>query len=43
MLRSLGKAEVEDIIATEGVIKVDCEFCNAEYVFDKDQAEKLFE
>ena len=43
LLRSLGKAEVEDIIATEGVIKVDCEFCNAEYVFDKDQAEKLFE
>lgn len=43
MLRSLGKAEVEDIIAKEKAIKVGCEFCNAEYVFTKEEAEKLFE
>ena len=42
MLRSLGKAEIDAIIAEEGVIKVNCEFCNAEYVFDKAQAEELF-
>ena len=42
ILRSLGKAEVDAIIAEEGVIKVNCEFCNAEYVFDKSQAEELF-
>lgn len=36
ILASLGKAELEDIIAKEKVIKVSCEFCGKEYVFGKD-------
>lgn len=42
LLISLGKAETEDIIAKEGQISVKCEFCEKEYVFNKDDVEKLF-
>ena len=42
LLISLGKAEAEDIIAKEGQISVKCEFCEKEYVFNKDDVEKLF-
>lgn len=42
LLISLGKEETEDIIAKEGEIRVKCEFCEKEYVFDKDDVEKLF-
>lgn len=41
-LRLLGKTEIDDIIKTQGNIKVTCEFCNAEYTFDKEEAERLF-
>jgi molecular chaperone Hsp33 len=43
VLISLGKDEINDIIDKEGVVKVGCQFCNKEYVFDKNDAEKLFE
>lgn len=39
---SLGKDEAFDIIEKEGSIKVGCQFCNKEYVFTKEDAEKLF-
>lgn len=42
MLISLGKAEIDDIIKTEGEVKVSCQFCDKVYVFDKKQAEELF-
>jgi molecular chaperone Hsp33 len=33
-LISLGEAELRSILADEGEIKVDCEFCNTHYTFD---------
>jgi molecular chaperone Hsp33 len=42
MLRNLGRAEVEGILADEGVVEVRCEFCNAGYRFDAVDAEQLF-
>jgi molecular chaperone Hsp33 len=42
MLRNLGRAEVEGILADEGVVEVHCEFCNAGYRFDAVDAEQLF-
>ncbi len=41
-LYSLGKSEVDDIIKEQGEIKVSCQFCNKEYVFNKEQAEEIF-
>ena len=41
VLRSLGRAEVEDILAKEGRITADCEFCNHRYTFDAVDAERL--
>ncbi len=41
VLRSLGRAEVEDILAKEERITVDCEFCNRRYTFDAVDAERL--
>jgi molecular chaperone Hsp33 len=34
MLRGLGAAEVESVIAEQGSVSVDCEFCGAHYAFD---------
>lgn len=42
MLRNLGRAEVESVLADEGVIEVHCEFCNAGYRFDAVDVEQLF-
>ncbi|WP_018232610.1 Hsp33 family molecular chaperone HslO [Thioalkalivibrio thiocyanodenitrificans] len=42
MLRNLGRAEVEGILADDGVVEVHCEFCNAGYRFDAVDAEQLF-
>lgn len=42
ILTSLGEKEVNDIIEKEGSVKVSCQFCNKEYVFDKEEADKLF-
>lgn len=41
VLRSLGRAELEDILAKEGGITVDCEFCNHRYTLDAVDAERL--
>ncbi len=41
ILLSLGKTELYDIIEKEGKIKVDCEFCEKEYSFTKDDVDKL--
>ncbi len=42
MLRSLGTAEVEGIIAEQGRIDVGCEFCGAQYGFDPVDAAQIF-
>ncbi len=42
MLKMLGPEEVESIIAERGNIEVNCDFCNAQYVFDSVDAEQLF-
>lgn len=42
MLRMLGREEVDGIIAERGLVEVHCEFCNARYAFDPQQAASLF-
>src|SRR5690606_28106437 len=42
VLRSLGYDEVQSIIAEQGHVSVDCEFCNQNYIFDPVDVEKLF-
>lgn len=42
MLRSLGQEEVRDIVAEQGGITVDCEYCRKTYQFDRVDAEQLF-
>ncbi|MCB5239509.1 Hsp33 family molecular chaperone HslO [Niallia circulans] len=40
---SLGQAEIEDIIETDGQAEAECHFCNEKYMFNKDELEKLLE
>lgn len=40
-LVSLGKNELEDIIATDGQAEAQCHFCNEKYQFSKEELEKL--
>ena len=42
MLRNLGQAEVQDILAEQGQIEVDCDFCGAHYHFDPIDAAAVF-
>jgi molecular chaperone Hsp33 len=42
VLRGLGYDEVQDILTEQGVIGVNCEFCNQRYEFDAVDAERLF-
>lgn len=42
VLISLGKAELEDIIEKEGSIKVDCQFCDKIYEFNKEDVVEFF-
>lgn len=42
MLRGLGREEVEDILAEQGRVDVDCEFCGAHYGFDAVDAAAIF-
>ena len=42
MLRSLGVAEVESIIAEQGRVEVGCDFCGAQYLFDPVDAAQVF-
>ena len=42
MLRMLGRAEVDSIIAERGDVEVHCEFCNQRYVFDRVDADAVF-
>jgi molecular chaperone Hsp33 len=42
MLRGLGQAEVDSIIAEQGAVTVTCEFCQRPYRFDVVDAQRLF-
>ena len=42
MLRSLGVAEVESILAEQGQVEVGCDFCGAHYRFDQVDAAQIF-
>lgn len=42
MLQSLGKAEVDSILAERDEIEIDCEFCGRQYRFDAVEAAQLF-
>jgi molecular chaperone Hsp33 len=41
MLRSLGEAELRDILAEQGAVTVTCEFCQRPYRFDAVDVEQL--
>ncbi|MCP5140958.1 MAG: Hsp33 family molecular chaperone HslO [Zoogloeaceae bacterium] len=41
-IRGLGRAEAESILAEQGRIAADCEFCNRHYEFDHVDVEALF-
>ena len=44
MLRSLGAAEVDSILAEREQVEIGCEFCGAQYRFDAvDAAQALLE
>jgi len=42
MLRSLGEAEVREVLAEQGSVTVTCEFCQRPYRFDAVDVEQLF-
>lgn len=42
MLHSLGKEEIDSILAEQGQIEINCEFCGREYRFDAVEAAQLF-
>lgn len=42
MLLTLGRAEVDSILAEQGSVRVTCEFCNARYSFDVVDVSQLF-
>ena len=42
VLRMLGHEEIHSILAEQGSIRVDCEFCGGRYEFDSIDAEQLF-
>jgi molecular chaperone Hsp33 len=42
MMRMLGRAEVDSVIAEQGQLEAHCEFCNQRYVFDAVDVEQVF-
>lgn len=42
MLQMLGKVEVDGVVSEQGMVKVNCEYCNNEYKFDPVDAGSLF-
>ncbi|MEZ5535003.1 MAG: Hsp33 family molecular chaperone HslO [Thiolinea sp.] len=41
-IKSLGKSEADSIVAEQGKIEVNCEFCNSKYVLDSVDVAQLF-
>jgi len=42
-LIAFGKQELDDVLAKEGIVKVDCEFCNMQYKLDAADVASLFD
>jgi molecular chaperone Hsp33 len=42
MLNSLGREEIESILAEQGQVEVGCDFCGAQYRFDPVDAAQVF-
>ena len=42
ILKTMGKEELEDIVAEQGKITVNCEFCEKNYEFTQEDVEKMF-
>jgi molecular chaperone Hsp33 len=42
MLSSLGRKEIESILAEQGQVEVGCDFCGAQYRFDPVDAAQVF-
>ncbi|MBU3724824.1 MAG: Hsp33 family molecular chaperone HslO [Burkholderiaceae bacterium] len=42
MLRTLGTEEIESILAEQGQVEVNCDFCNTHYAFDAVDCAELF-
>ena len=42
MLRSLGRAEIDSIVAERGEVEIGCDFCGAQYHFDPVDVGELF-
>lgn len=42
MLQMLGPEEIQSIVNERGIVEVQCEFCNAHYVYDKVDVASLF-
>jgi molecular chaperone Hsp33 len=42
MLRTLGKAEIDSIVAEQGQVEIGCDFCGQHYRFDPVDAAELF-
>ena len=42
MLKTLGQPELESLLAEQGVIEVDCQFCLQQYRFGDDVLQRLF-
>lgn len=42
MLTMVGKQEIDSVIAEQGTVQINCDFCNKHYVFDEDEVEEVF-
>lgn len=42
VLVTLGEAQLRDVIAQEGAVRVHCHYCNSDYVFTEEDANELF-
>ncbi|MEO6422425.1 MAG: Hsp33 family molecular chaperone HslO [Candidatus Nitrotoga sp.] len=42
MLKMLGREEIDEVLAQQDAVEVNCEFCNHQYRFDKVDAEQVF-
>jgi molecular chaperone Hsp33 len=42
MLQLIGEDEVDAVLAEQGSVDVNCEFCNQRYVFEADDVAEVF-
>lgn len=42
LLKTMGRAELEDIVKEQGAVSVHCHYCNTDYKFGEEDIQKLF-